>query len=151
MSKLKELVQERDIAKKEYDKICKTVRPYSEKYWKAVGTVKNEFIKQKLYIPIDKLPDYIGENEISEVTVVFENGETEDLSHPYDISYETTKWKNGNYVPARRLVSGCDDSGWSFEYDIDDDHVIGFYDLKLADNTEIKETYMEEIIRKVIE
>lgn len=49
------------------------------------------------------------------------------------------------------LVSGVADDGWSFEKDIDEDHIVGFYDLKLENNVQVKETYMEEIIRKVLD
>ena len=147
----KELVEARTLAKKEYDKLSKKIKPYWDKYMDSKDAVKNEFIKQKLYVSIDKLPEYIGEQEISQITVVFEDGETEHLYHNYDICYETTKWEKGNYIPARRLVSGVDDDGYQFSYDIDKDHIIGFYDLELEDGTQIKETYMEEIIKQIVE
>ena len=107
-------------------------------------------IGQKLYIPIDKLPEYLAGQEISQITVVFEDGETEHLHHPYNIYYNTKKYKMGGYVPARMLESNVGDDGYYFEYDIDEDHIIGFYDLELADGIKIKETCMEEIIRKVL-
>ena len=68
------LIKLRDIAKEEYEKACKTVRPYSKKYFASENAIKEEFVKQKLYIPIDKLPEYIGDNEMSDITVVYENG-----------------------------------------------------------------------------
>lgn len=146
----KELIKERDKAKKEYDKISKTVKPYWDRFMETEDAIKKAFVEQKLYIPIDKLPEYIGDKEMSDITVVYENEETERLNHPYDISYKTTKWTKGGYAPGRRLVSGIADDGWSFEVDIDEDHIVGFYDLELENNVEVKETYMEEIIKKVL-
>ena len=145
----KELIKARDKAKKEYDKISKTVKPYWDKYMDAKDAILNKFIEEKLYILIDKLPEYLNEQEISQLYIVFEDGKTEHLYHNYDICYETTKWEKGHYVPARRLVSNVDDDGYSFSYDIDDDHIVGFYDLELEDGTQIKETYMEEIIKNL--
>lgn len=146
----KELVEARTLAKKEYDKISKEVKPYWDKYMETEDAVLNEFVKQKLYIPIDKLPKYLDGHEISQIIIVFDSGETEQLYHNYDICYETTKWEKGRCVPARRLVSNIDDDGYSFDYDIDEDRIVGFYDLELADNTEVKETYMEEILKNVV-
>lgn len=148
---LKNLIELRDIAEKEYKKARNIFKPYQEKYFASENAIEEEFVKQKLYIPIDKLPEYIGDKEMSDITVVYENGETDHLQHPYDISYETTKWTKGGYAPGRRLVSGVADDGWSFEKDIDEDHIVGFYDLELENNVEVKETYMKEIIRKVLD
>lgn len=144
------LIQSRDEAKKEYKKACNILKPCEEKYFASENAIKEEFVKQKLYIPIDKLPEYIGDKEMSSITVVYENGKTERLNHPYNISYETTKWAKGGYTPGRRLTSGASDDGYSFERDIDEDHIVGFYDLKLENNVEVKETYMKEIIRKFL-
>lgn len=145
------LIQSRDIAEKEYKKARNIFKTYQEKYFASEDAIEEEFVKQKLYIPIDKLPEYIGDKEMSDITVVYENGETEYLQHPYHISYQTTKWTKGGYTPGRRLVSGVADDGWSFEVDIDEDHIVGFYDLKLENNVEVKETYMKEIIKKVLD
>lgn len=148
---LKNLIESRDVAKKEYEKAWKILQPHEEKYFASENAIEEEFVKQKLYIPIDKLPEYIGDKEMSDITVVYENGETEHLHHSYDISYETTKWTPDGYVPGRRLVSGVADDGWSFEKDIDDDHIVSFYDLELENRVQVKETYMEEIIRKILD
>lgn len=145
------LIKLRDIAKKEYEKAWDILKPCEKKYFASEHAIEQEFIKQKLYIPIDKLPEYIGNKEMSDITVVYENGETEHLYHSYDISYETTKWTPDGYVPGRRLVSGVADDGWSFERDIDEDHIVGFYDLELENKVQVKETFMEEIIRKILD
>ena len=148
---LKNLIESRDVAEREYHKMLKTLKPYKHKYWHCKDAVEEEFLKQKLYIPIDNLPDYIGDKEMYAITLVNEDGDLDELSHEYDISYETTKWTKDGYVPGRRLVSGVADDGWSFERDIDEDHIVGFYNVCLENGQKIKETYMEEIIRKILD
>lgn len=81
---LKNLIQLRDIAKKEYKKARNILKPCQDKYFASKNAIEEEFVKQKLYIPIDELPGYIGDKEMSDITVVYENGKTENLSHPYD-------------------------------------------------------------------
>lgn len=132
----KELIDARDKAKREYDKISKTVKPYWNKYMETEKAIEKKFIEEKLYISINKLKDYLKEQDASSFTIVFENGETDDLSHEYGIDIQDGK-----------IVSGCDDSGYWFEHDIKKEHIVGFYDLDLDDGTEVKETYMEEIIK----
>lgn len=148
---LKNLIESRNVAKEEYEKARKILRPHKDKYLASENAIEEEFINQKLYIPIDKLPEYIGDKEMSDITVVYENGKREYLYHSYDISYETSKWTKDGYAAARRLVSGVADDGWSFERDIDEDHIVGFYNVYLENGQKIKETYMEEIIRKVLD
>lgn len=145
----KELIKERDKAKKEYDKISKTVKPYWDKYMETEKAIEKAFIEQKLYIPIDKLKDYLKEEEAESFAIVYENGETEHLSHSYGIDYENTKWSKGEYVPANMIVSGCDDTGYSFSHDIDEEYIVGFYDLTYESREKVKETFMEEIIKNL--
>lgn len=148
---LENLVKARDIAKNEYEKAWDILKPCEKKYFASENAIEEEFIKQRLYIPIDKLPEYIGDHEISDIEIVYEDGETEHLYHSYDISYETSKWTPDGYVPGRILESGVADDGYSFKRDIDEDPIVGFYDLELENNVEVKETYMEEIIRKIVD
>ena len=145
----KELIKERDKAKKEYDKISKTVKPYWDRFMETKEAIEKAFIEQKLYIPIDKLKDYLKEEEAESFTIVYETGETDDLSHEYGIDYENTKWSQGKYVPGNMIVSGCDDTGYSFSHDIDEEHIIGFYDLTYESRKKVKETFMEEIIKNL--
>lgn len=145
----KELVKERDKAKKEYDKICKTVKPYWDRFMETEDAIEKAFIEQKLYIPIDKLKDYLKEKEAESFTIVYENGETEHLNHSYGIDYKNTKWSKGKYVPGNMIVSSCDDTGYSFSYDIDEEHIVGFYDLTYEYGKKVKETCMEEIIKNL--
>ena len=145
----KELIKERDKAKKDYDKISKTVKSYWDKYMKTEEAIEKAFIEQKLYIPIDKLKDYLKEEEAESFAIVYENGETEELYHSYGIDYENTKWSQGKYVPGNMIVSGCDDTGYCFSHDIDEEHIVGFYDLKYESGEKVKETFMEEIIKNL--
>lgn len=143
----KELIKERDKAKKEYDKINKTVKPYWDKYMETGRAIKKKFIEEKLYIPIDKLKDYLKESDAESLTIVYENGETEDLYHDYGIGFYSDWFgKNEDY---NIIQSGTADDGYSFQYNINKEHIVGFYDLDLEDGTEIKETYMEEIIKNL--
>ena len=145
----KELIKQRDKAKKEYDKISKTVKPYWDKYMETGRAIKKKFIEEKLYIPIDKLKDYLKEEDAESFTIVYENGETEELYHTYGIDYENTKWSQGKYVSGNMIVSSVDDTGYSFSHDIDKEHIIGFYDLKYESEEKVKETFMEEIIKNL--
>ena len=36
---------------------------------------KDKFIEEKLYIPIEKLKDYLGTRDAESFTIVYENGE----------------------------------------------------------------------------
>lgn len=143
----KELIKERDKAKKEYNKISKTVKPYWDRFMETEEAIEKAFIEQKLYIPIDKLKDYLKEEDAESFTIVYENGETEELSHEYGISYENEKWSSKGYVSGNMIVSGCDDSGYYFSHDIDEEHIVGFYDLTHESGKKVKETFMEEIIK----
>ena len=57
----------------------------------------------------------------------------------------------GGYVAGNMIVSGCDDTGYSFSHDIDEEHIVGFYDLTLNhwEHVKVKETFMEEIIKNL--
>ena len=145
----KELIKERDKAKKEYNKISKTVKPYWDKFMKTEEAIEIAFVEQKLYIPIDKLKDYLKEEDAESFTIVYENGETEQLYHTYGIDYENTKWSQGKYVSGNMIVSSVDDTGYSFSRDIDEEHIVGFYNLRLEHHGKVKETYMEEIIKNL--
>ena len=145
----KELIKERNKAKKEYDKISKTVKPYWDRFMETEEAIKKAFVEQKLYIPIDKLKDYLKEEDAESFIIVYENGKTEKLYHSYGIDYENTKWSQGKYVPGNMIVSGCDDTGYSFSHDIDKEHIIGFYDLTYESGEKVKETFMEEIIKNL--
>lgn len=145
----KELIKKRDEAKKKYDKIRKTTRPYWDRFMEAEKDIEYKFIEEKLYIPIDKLKDYLKESDAESFTIVYENGKTEELYHNYGIDYENTKWSKGKYVPGNMIVSGCDDAGYSFSHDIDEEHIIGFYDLTYESGQKAKETFMEEIIKNL--
>ena len=144
----KELIKERDKAEKEYDKIRKTAKPYWDKYMETKKDIKNKFIEEKLYLPIEKLKDYLGNRDAESFTIVYENGETEQLYHNYGISFEWV-WKNGKHLLNYNIIeSGTDDDGYHFKYDIKKEHIVGFYDLSFDDG-EIKETFMEEIIKNL--
>ena len=145
----KELIKERDKAKEEYDKISKTVKPYWDRYMEAENNIEKAFVEQKLYIPIDKLKDYLKDNDAESFTIVYENGETEELYHSYGIDYENKKWSNGEYVSGNMIVSSVDDTGYSFSHDIDEEHIVGFYDLTYESGKKVKETFMEEIIKNL--
>ena len=147
----KELIKKRDKAKKEYKKISKTIKPYWDKYMEIEKDIKDKFIEEKLYIAIEKLKDYLKEKDAMSFVIVYENGETESLYHDYGINYENTKWSQGKYVPANMIVSGVSDDGYSFSHDIDEQHIVGFYNLTLNhwEPTEVKETFMEEIIKNL--
>lgn len=144
----KELIKERNKAKKEYNKISKTVKPYRDRFMETEEAIEKAFVEQKLYIPIDKLKDYLKEEDAKSFTIVYENGKTERLYHSYGIDYEDTKWSQGKYVPGNMIVSSVDDTGYSFSHDIDEEHIVGFYDLKL-ESEDIKETFMEEITKNL--
>jgi len=144
----KELIKKRDEAKKEYDKIRKTVRPYWDKYMETEKDIKDKFIEEKLYIPIEKLKDYLGTRDAESFTIVYENGKTEKLYHNQGISFEWV-WKNGKHTNNYDIIaSGTDDDGYYFKYDIKEEGIVGFYDLSV-DDKEIKETFMEEIIKNL--
>ena len=145
----KELIKEKDKAEKEWREALAKVDPYYKAYDKAKEVLKDKFIEEKLYIPIEKLKDYIGDRDAKSFTIVYENGETEELYHSYGIDYENTKWSKGEYVPANMIVSSCDDTGYSFSHDIDEEHIIGFYDLTYESGEKVKETFMEEIIKNL--
>ena len=147
----KELIKERDAAYKEWKEASAKVDPYYKAYDKAEESLKDKFIQEKLYIPIEKLKYYLKEEDAESFTIVYENGETEHLYHDYGISLENKKWSQGKYVSANMIVSGCDDLGYSFSYDIDEEHIIGFYDLTLNhwEHVKVKETFMEEIIKNL--
>ena len=145
----KELIKERDKAEKEYNKISKTVKPYWDRFMETEEAIEKAFVEQKLYISIDKLKDYLKEEDAESFTIVYENEETEELYHSYGIDYEDTKWSQGKYVPGNIISSGCDDAGYSFRYDIDEEHIIGFYDLTYESGEKVKETFMEEIIKNL--
>jgi len=142
----KELIDARDKAKKEYDKISKTVKPYWDKYMETERAIKKKFIEEKLYVPIDKLKDYLKESDAESFTIVYENGKTEELYHNYGIGFEWV-WKNGKHINNYDIIeSGTDDDGYYFKHDIKKEGIVGFYDLSV-DDKDIKETYMEEIIK----
>ena len=144
----KELIKERDKAKKEYDKISKTVKPYWDKYMETEKAIKKKFIEEKLYIPIEKLKDYLGNRDAESFTIVYENEKTEELSHNYGIGFEWV-WKNGKHTLNYNVIeSGTDDNGYYFTHDIKKEHIVGFYDLSVNDE-EVKETFMEEIIKEL--
>ena len=63
--------------------------------------------------------------------------------------YENKKWSPKGYVSSNMIVSGCDDNGYSFTHDIDEEHIIGFYDLTYESDEKVKETFMEEIIKNL--
>ena len=141
----KELIEERDKAKKEYDKIRKTVKPYWNKYMETEKDIKDKFIEEKLYIPIEKLKDYLGNRDAESFTIVYENGKTERL---YQTGFEWV-WKNGKHTNNYNIIeSGTDDDGYYIKYDIKKESIVGFYDLSV-DDKEIKETFMEEIIKNL--
>ena len=144
----KELIKKRDEAKKEYDEISKTVRPYWDRFMEAEKDIKDKFIEEKLYIPIEKLKDYLGTRDAESFTIVYENGKTERLYHNYGIGFEWV-WKNGKHTNNYDIIaSGTDDDGYYFKYDIKEEGIVGFYDLSV-DDKEIKETFMEEIIKNL--
>lgn len=144
----RELIKERDKAKKEYDKIRKTINPYWDKYMETEKDIEDKFIEQKLYIPIEKLKDYLGNRDAESFTIVYENGKTEELYHNYGIGFVWT-WKNGKHINNYDIIaSGTDDDGYHFKYDIKKEGIVGFYDLSV-DDKEIKETFMEEIIKNL--
>jgi len=145
----KELIKARDKAEKEYDKIRETIQPYWDKFLETEDAIEKAFIEQKLYIPIDKLKDYLKEEDAESFTIVYENGKTKELYHDYGIDYENKKWSPKGYVSANMIVSSCDDTGYSFSHDIDEEHIVGFYDLKYESGEKVKETFMEEIIKNL--
>lgn len=140
----KELIKERDKAKKEYDKICKTVKPYWDKYMETGRAIKKKFIEEKLYVPIEKLKDYLGNRDAESLTVVYENGKTEELCQT---GFEWV-WKNGKHTNNYDIIESGTDDGYYFKYDIKKEGIVGFYDL-FVDDKEIKETFMEEIIKNL--
>ena len=108
----------------------------------AWGTGKSHYIRTELV-------DYLKEEDAESFIIVYENGETEHLYHSYGIDYENTKWSKGEYVPGNMIVSSVDDTGYSFSHDIDEEHIIGFYDLTYKSGKKVKETFMEEIIKNL--
>lgn len=144
----KELIKERDKAYKEWKEVSAKVKPYYEAYYKARGVLKDKFIEEKLYIPIEKLKDYLGNRDAESFTIVYENGKTVELYHDNGISFEWV-WKNGKHINNYDIIaSGMDDDGYYFKYDIKKEHIVGFYDLSFDDRN-IKETFMEEIIKNL--
>ena len=147
----KELIKKRNKAKKEYDKISKSCRPYWDRFMEAEEAIEKAFVERKLYIPIDKLKDYLKEQDAESFIIVYDNGETDQLYHSYGINYEDTKWSPTGYVSGNMIVSGVDDTGYSFSHDIDEEHIVGFYDLTLNHwrHVKVKETFMEEVIKNL--
>lgn len=144
----KELIKERDKAHKEWREALAKADPYYKVYAKAEESLKDKFIEEKLYIPIEKLKDYLGNRDAESFTIVYENGETEDLYHDHGISFEWA-WKNGKHTNNYNVIeSGIDDYGYFFTHDIKKEHIVGFYDLS-CDDGDIKETFMEEIIKNL--
>ena len=144
----KELIKERDKTEKEWREALAKVDPYYKAYDKAKEVLKNKFIEEKLYIPIEKLKDYLSNRDAESFTIVYENGKTERLCHNYGIGFEWV-WKNGKHTNNYDIIaSGIDDDGYHFKYDIKEEGIVGFYDLSV-DDKEIKETFMEEIIKNL--
>lgn len=142
----KELIKERNKAKKEYNKISKTVKPYWDRFMETEKDIKDKFIEEKLYIPIEKLKDYLGNRDAESLTVVYENGKTEKL---YQTGFEWV-WKNGKHTNNYDIIeSGTDDDGYYFKYDIKKEGIVGFYDLTYESREKVKETFMEEIIKNL--
>ena len=106
-----DLIKERDKAHVEWKKVSKSVRPYWDKYMETEKAIEKKFIEEKLYIPINKLKNYLKEQDASSLTILYKNGNTEDLYHEYSIDVQDGK-----------IISGCDDAGYWFEYDIKKEH-----------------------------
>lgn len=145
----KELIKERDTAYKEWKEASAKVDPYYEAYDKAEESLKDKFIEEKLYIPIKKLKDYLGNRDAESFTIVYKNRKTEKLFLKYGIGFGWT-WKNSKHTNNYNvIISGTDDDRYHFNYDIDEQHIIGFYDLTYKSGEKVKETFMEEIIKNL--
>lgn len=144
----KELLEQKQEAYRQYQVGYESIQPLWKDYIKKSEQIYKEFIKQKLYISIDKLEEYLKDKEAENLSIVFEDGSWDRINHPDGIYYENEKWagKDG-YIPGRLICTNSRDDGYYFTYDIDEQGIIGFFDLQYIGGEMAIETYMEEIIK----
>ena len=143
----KELIEKRNKAYKEYEEMQYKVDPFFGKCFEAEENIKKEFIKQKMYIPIDNLLKCLKKHNAKELTIVFANGDTKTLKHEVGITFIKAEIIDGKIFPRRRIESFIDSDSYKFAYDINKENIVGFYNLILDNYEKVKETFMEEIIK----
>ena len=137
MTDYKSLLEQQKAVKTELDELSKQSKVIWDKWFALEKEIMNNFVREKKYIPLSEIGNYIieGERVIKEITLVLTDGTCEHCCHPYDLGW----------VENYGVVSGVADDGYSFS--VRNESILGFFDLRLIGNKDyIVETTRDYLI-----
>lgn len=150
--KVKTILKQKDELWQEINLRDKETQKLRDKASKLRQKLEKFFLDNNLFLPIEDLKKYEGE-DVEKITLITDKKEEKHFSYGEIMEIKDGHFYFSDYEEGIYVYSTKDEKYHKHFYgnESSGDKIIGFRDLKIFDDKEIKESHMEYILQNYLE